>query len=125
MGHTMNAFTTFTILCLAASVAGFGSVATDDACACTGNQGKTATQAYYSQDFGNECAAWDADMDYCQCDADGLVDGQYCGADWCPLEWCYVDAACEGASKGSYLEDYDGPDLYYSYSACGASDEYT
>merc|ERR1719321_276022 len=90
-----------------------------DDCACTGNMGKGAQQEYYPKDIGNSCSAWDGGMDYC------LEGGSSYGEDWCPSAWCYAPESCEGSAKGSYLSDYDGPDLYYNYDLCGAEDTYT
>merc|ERR1719359_324180 len=58
-------------------------------------------------------------MDYC------LEGGSSFGESWCPKPWCYAPASCEGSAKGTYLSDYDGPDLYYNYDLCGAEDTYT
>merc|ERR1719343_93176 len=58
-------------------------------------------------------------MEYC------LEGGASFGATWCPSPWCYTSEKCEGAEKGSYFEDVEGPQLYYAYSACGAEDTYT
>lgn len=91
-------------------------------CRCTGNQGKAAQQApppYYPITMGNFCKAWDDPMNYCQ------PGGSSAGAAWCDDPWCYTDGACPGSSPGSYFSGQEGPQLYYNYRVCDATDVYT
>jgi hypothetical protein len=84
----------------------------DPACKCLGNQGKAAQQSYYPSTMGKFCSQWDMPMDYC------MKDGSSYGASWCSSAWCYTSSTCPDAAKGSYFAGLDGPDLFFSYSAC-------
>jgi len=78
---------------------------------------------YYPPRIGSYCREWDVEMPYCN------VLGET-PADWCSNPWCYVDADCALAdvAAGSYFPPqapYDSMTNYYSYSNCGAQDDYT
>ena len=100
---------------LANSATGFASVT--NVCKCTGNQGKAAQQSYYPVDMGNYCTPWDATT------STSCVGTS--PPSWCADSWCYTSSQCPGAAAGTYFSAQSGPQLYYNYNVCGATDSYT